>query len=192
MCRNRGRAEDPPVLCPACSALARRQARRGLYVCPQPGCELVFESYDPATACPSCGSTDLHVERCTSGPHYSQVTCRACGRVTWGKAPWTLERARAFVMPYGKHLGRPIGELAESDPDYLRWLARTSAENPGIAAGIVLGQADPENPSESQPTEVVPSQQTCEDVTSTEMEKARSWQAPSPLGNPSARERRSP
>ncbi len=31
--------------------------------------------------------------------------------------------AAEFVMPFGKHRGRTLGQIARRDPGYLRWLA---------------------------------------------------------------------
>jgi hypothetical protein len=91
-------------------------------------------------ACPSCGSENVRAELCTSGPHFATVACLDCGRQWWGKAPWSLERARAFTMTFGRHRGWTLGELAGAGfGDYLRWMAENVRGNPGIAAAIVLG-----------------------------------------------------
>lgn len=44
------------------------------------------------------------------------------GRVPVG--PGDVSSFDATVLDFGHHAGRSIAELAESDPDYLRWLAR--------------------------------------------------------------------
>jgi uncharacterized protein (DUF3820 family) len=91
--------------------------------------------------CPHCGGSDLREVRCTSGPHHARLVCRDCGRhVRFLPAPWTLERARTFVLPYGKHRGHSIGDLAGSvtGRGYLQWLA-TRHGNAATAAGVVLG-----------------------------------------------------
>lgn len=96
------------------------------------------------SACPACGAPNLQVTRCTSGPHFSRMTCAQCGYTAWGKAPWSLERARAFVLPWGIHRGQTVGELAATAAgrEYLRWLASVNDKNPGIAAAVVLSETD--------------------------------------------------
>ena len=44
------------------------------------------------------------------------------GRVPVG--PGDTSSFDASVIDFGHHAGRTIADLAESDPDYLRWLAR--------------------------------------------------------------------
>lgn len=44
------------------------------------------------------------------------------GRVPVG--PGAASSFDATVLDFGHHAGRTIAELAEADPDYLRWLAR--------------------------------------------------------------------
>jgi uncharacterized protein (DUF3820 family) len=77
-------------------------------------------------ACRHCGSLALFTVRCESpSPHYARTGCRACGRfLRWEPAPMTPERAAGFVMPFGKHQGKTLGELAEtpSGRSYLEWL----------------------------------------------------------------------
>jgi uncharacterized protein (DUF3820 family) len=93
-----------------------------------------------AQRCRRCSSTEKIVTRYTSGPHYARAKCLNCGKVVFVKKPWTLEQAMGFSMPWGKHQGRKLAELAD-DPagrDYLRWLAREVDGNVGIAAGMVL------------------------------------------------------
>jgi uncharacterized protein (DUF3820 family) len=91
--------------------------------------------------CQGCGSTMLHLVRC-DGPHLGRYDCLKCGRIgPWIKSHWTAERARSFVLPFGKHKGRSVGDLAASPVgrDYLRWVAENVSENAGIAAAIALG-----------------------------------------------------
>ena len=40
-------ARNAPVLCPLCGSVARPQSRKGLFICPDPACELVFGPHDP-------------------------------------------------------------------------------------------------------------------------------------------------
>jgi hypothetical protein len=90
--------------------------------------------------CPRCGSTRLHLVK-SGGPHFGRLDCLDCGlRGSSVAAPWTIERARAFTMPYGRHEGRTLGELAQTGEgrSYLEWVAATIKGNAGIAARIVL------------------------------------------------------
>jgi hypothetical protein len=43
-------------------------------------------------------------------------------------------------MPYGKHRGRQLGDLIETDDGlaYVRWLATRNAGNASVAASIML------------------------------------------------------
>jgi len=43
-------------------------------------------------------------------------------------------------MPYGRHKGRTVGELAKTGPgrSYLKWVAEYVDGNAGMAAAIVL------------------------------------------------------
>jgi hypothetical protein len=94
-------------------------------------------------ACRGCGSPNLAIRPCTTGPHFARVICEDCNRTRWAKAPWTLDRARGFTLDFGKHRGRTRGELADSDEgrSYLSWLATPTRGNPAIAAGIPLDYA---------------------------------------------------
>lgn len=40
------------------------------------------------------------------------------------------------VMPFGKHQGKTLGEIALSDPDYLIWAAQSLDRKPGLVASI--------------------------------------------------------
>jgi uncharacterized protein (DUF3820 family) len=57
-----------------------------------------------------------------------------------------MERARAFAMPFGKHRGRTIADVAgtAAGRGYLAWVAENVEGNAATAAGIVLGIVDPE------------------------------------------------
>ena len=59
----------------------------------------------------------------------------------------TPERARAFVLPFGKHKGEPLGRGVRDDPGYLGWLAGLPDLAPTIrrAVGAILARpAEPE------------------------------------------------
>ena len=90
--------------------------------------------------CPRCQSADVAIELHPDGPHHALGRCRQCAHAWWLKAPWTVERALRFVMPFGIHRGRTIGELlrCEDGRDYLGWVSRNLRGNPGIAARIAL------------------------------------------------------
>jgi hypothetical protein len=76
--------------------------------------------------CPHCGGNVFSI-RSATGPHFGRLECGDCHRrLGWLKTPWTLARARAFTMPFGKHRGWTIGELIAT-PDgkrYMSWVAR--------------------------------------------------------------------
>lgn len=96
-------------------------------------------------SCTRCGGTDLYVVECGVGPHHSRTYCRPCQIPLWyNPAPWTLERARAFVMPIGQFKGFDLATLA-SNPrglSYLRWGAENLKGNAGKAAKIVVEYAE--------------------------------------------------
>jgi uncharacterized protein (DUF3820 family) len=91
--------------------------------------------------CHRCGSADVFEIECTVGPHHKRLVCRRCQKtIRFLEAPWTLERAESFVMPFGKNRGRSIGDLAKSaqGQDYLRWVAENVNGNASTAAELVL------------------------------------------------------
>jgi hypothetical protein len=95
-----------------------------------------------ATRCPRCGSDRLATTPCDGGPHYAQTGCADCGRfVRFEPPPWSLERAMAFVMPFGHHRGCALSRLTrtEAGREYLRWLAGHVDGNAGKAARVILG-----------------------------------------------------
>lgn len=64
-----------------------------------------------------CGASEFIRQR--KGPHLG-IYCYVCGKwQRWEAAPLSLESARAFVMPFGKHKGLPLERLPD---DYLDWL----------------------------------------------------------------------
>lgn len=46
------------------------------------------------------------------------------GDATVPVGPGTVSNFDSTTLDFGHHAGRTIAELAETDPDYLRWLAR--------------------------------------------------------------------
>jgi uncharacterized protein (DUF3820 family) len=52
------------------------------------------------------------------GRHIGEY-CTSCGKwLRWVPQQVTLERAKSFVMPFGVHKGKPLGEL---DDETLDW-----------------------------------------------------------------------
>jgi hypothetical protein len=92
--------------------------------------------------CPRCGGSNLAEVPCVGlSIHHARLTCLTCKRhVRFLEKPWSLQRARAFVMPFGRCRGQRIGELAKSHAgrDYLTWLAENVDGNAAKAAEIVL------------------------------------------------------
>jgi hypothetical protein len=95
---------------------------------------------DAAATCPRCGSSETIFTRCTEGLHYGKIRCLDCGRTTFAKAPWSVERARAFRLYFGRYRGRKLGDLIEAEDglSYVRWLTARDAGNASIAARIML------------------------------------------------------
>jgi hypothetical protein len=91
--------------------------------------------------CPRCGSQHLLEAECTDGPHHARLICGDCRRhLRFLPKLWSLERARSFVLRFGKHAGRSLGDLARSQTGrgYLAWLAANLDGNAAKAARIVL------------------------------------------------------
>lgn len=60
-------------------------------------------------------------------------------------APDPLAEARALVLPAGKHKGETLGEVYQTDPEYVGWLAE-NAKTPAIqqaAAALLPAQSAP-------------------------------------------------
>ena len=92
----------------------------------------------------SKGDLSVPGERGVDQDGVDRARCLECRRVWLTKAPWSYERAKNFCMPYGKHEGRRLSDLAETDGGlgYLRWLAANVKGNVGIAARIMLDDVD--------------------------------------------------
>jgi hypothetical protein len=74
-------------------------------------------------------------------PHYAGLHCDGCGRhIRFLPAEWTIERARAFRLEFGRYRGHTIGEVASTAAGwhYVRWMARTLRGGPAKAAELVL------------------------------------------------------
>lgn len=94
-----------------------------------------------AGRCRFCGSGSLFEVRCEHGPHHARLGCRHCGRrVAFVPKPWTIERARAITLWFGRHRGRTLAELAERPQGwgYLQWLAANVESGAGQAARVLL------------------------------------------------------
>ncbi len=94
--------------------------------------------------CRYCGSPKLELvpKRQKNGVVQSKRLCRGCGRsLGFAPLPWSLSRARSFVMPWGKYRGRSGGELSgtQAGKDYLAWLVSNTTGNAAIAGSIALG-----------------------------------------------------
>jgi hypothetical protein len=123
----------------------------------------------PPAHCRHCGSPDVVITRCRTGPHFARVRCPECGRADFAKTPWSLDRARAFVMPWGKYRGKKLADLTatEEGRGYLQWLAAEVEENVSTAARILLDPAsqtssDGPSPDKKAPSTVVRSTGTSE------------------------------
>lgn len=72
-----------------------------------------------------CTRPDCRGEACdrpAPPPHHAARVCTRCGAwLGWVPAPMTIERASAVVVPFGKHRGKTMGEVCDTDPSYLRW-----------------------------------------------------------------------
>ena len=93
--------------------------------------------------CPHCGSSNLLDLPLDAAPHYWRKVCHDCGRhIKFNPGPWTLERALAFELPFGKHRGCKVGALARTGAgrSYLAWMATNVDGNPGTAARTALAQ----------------------------------------------------
>jgi len=66
--------------------------------------------------CGKCGSFQRTKRR--KGPHLGEY-CECGHLLRWVPKEITLERALEFVMPFGKHKGKPLKDI---DDEYLDWL----------------------------------------------------------------------
>jgi hypothetical protein len=92
-------------------------------------------------ACPRCGSTATKEVMLGAVPHQAGLICDGCGRhIRFIKAEWSVERALAFPLEFGRHRGRTVGDLVKTADgrSYLRWVADTVRGAPATAARIAL------------------------------------------------------
>ena len=75
--------------------------------------------------CSYCGGP-LSVIRPAPQPHYGKLQCDTCGRHHgWAQTP-DCELGQRYVMPFGKHRGKTLDEVATTDKGYLHWIASVS------------------------------------------------------------------
>ncbi len=84
--------------------------------------------------CPQCGSSlvTTYGETSCIGPDHHQLG---------EKREWTLERATAFVMPFGKHKGKKMADLPGG---YLQWIVE-NFEDGGIRSAAMAILEKPRN-----------------------------------------------
>jgi hypothetical protein len=56
--------------------------------------------------------------------------------------PPSLADARATTIEFGKFHGHTLGQIADFEPTYIDWLARTIARNPDLVAAARVVQSD--------------------------------------------------
>jgi hypothetical protein len=54
----------------------------------------------------------------------------------------SLEDARALMIEFGKFHGHTLGQIAEFEPTYIDWLARTISRDPDLVAAARTVQGD--------------------------------------------------
>jgi hypothetical protein len=109
--------------------------------------------HDPPL-CRYCGSSKLFERSLDRSSHYAETRCRDCGRhLKFNHGPWSLERALAFELPFGKHRGFKVGELVKTGwgRSYLAWMASNDNGNASTAARIALS-TDPVRPPDTPNT----------------------------------------
>lgn len=77
-------------------------------LCPHPGCGRTTDFTPGPTPTPDCNG---------------RLDCPEHGFVGWAEAPMTIERARSFTLPFGKHAGRTLQGIETLEPSYVNWLA---------------------------------------------------------------------
>ncbi len=56
--------------------------------------------------------------------------------------PPSLEAARAWPIEFGKFHGHTLGEVADFEPTYIDWLAKTISRDPDLVAAARVLQDD--------------------------------------------------
>ncbi len=90
----------------------------------------------PDPLCPRCGSSLVQSFEVPS-PHYAKIECIGLDRhfIRWVGQPRTIEWAREFVMPFGKHKGKTMTQI---DRGYLKWAAETLKDGPVKTAADMI------------------------------------------------------
>lgn len=57
-------------------------------------------------------------------------------------APPSLDAARAYEVVFGKFHGHTLGQIADFEPTYIDWLARTISRDPDLVAAARVMQDD--------------------------------------------------
>lgn len=100
-----------------------------------------------APSCPRCGSERLATTPMGPGsPHHARTDCLDCGRfVRWEAAPMDAQRAADFVLPFGKHRGRTLEQIAadEEGRRYLHWLGAQDGIKGSVRRAIECHLAHP-------------------------------------------------
>jgi hypothetical protein len=102
--------------------------------------------------CPRCNSCYVVETQLDAAPHFARLHCRECsGHIRFVPGPWTMDRARRFIMPFGQFCGLRIDEIlgTSAGRSYLAWAGRELSGNPSRAARVALGIEEPatEQPS---------------------------------------------
>lgn len=78
-----------------------------------------------AKSCYSCKSInlELYLIDCANGTQQFKAQCKDCGNKS-GAIPFepSAESLGCTVIPFGKHKGKSLSEIADIAPDYLDWL----------------------------------------------------------------------
>src|SRR3990167_4991131 len=78
---------------------------------------------DKVISCKHCGSKEYNLSR--KGPHI-RSDCAKCGRyiqfvpqaIDWENIDWSKQ-----IIPLPAHKGKSYAEVANTHPDYIRWMA---------------------------------------------------------------------
>ena len=92
--------------------------------------------------CPKCKSAD--------GNNYSEVTqkngsrhiaahCKSCNAFrSYAPQPIKFEASLTFIMPFGKHKGKTLNDIYDTDKDYFIWCAENLTNDIGERFRIIL------------------------------------------------------
>ena len=105
----------------------------------------VEEIDETSRTCSRCGGP-LSVIRPAPRPHWAELRCKPCGKFHgWLRTP-DGELGRNYTMPFGKHRGKTLDEIAATDLGYLKWIASSDFDNKGIQISVCryLGGMNPQ------------------------------------------------